>query len=161
MTELLQRTTVANGQQFNSSFNGNAGASNASEAPPVGGVGSANISLRALGPERTLVLVNSKRLGSSGVRGAPAQPDINLLPMNMVQSVEILTEGVSSIYGADAVAGVVNVLLKDDFEGLEITFNGERPEDDGGDMDQLSFITGISSDRGNFVFGGEYFNRDR
>jgi iron complex outermembrane receptor protein len=161
ITELLQRTTVANGQQINGTFNGNSGASNASEPPAPGGVGSANISLRALGPERTLVLVNSKRLGSSGVRGAPAQPDVNLLPMNMVQSVEVLTEGVSSIYGADAVAGVVNVLLKDDFEGLEISFNGERPEDDGGDIDQISFITGVASDRGNFVFGGEYYNRDR
>ena len=112
ISEMLQRTTVANGQQINASFNGNAGASNASEPPALGGVGSANINLRALGPERTLILVNSKRLGSSGVRGAPAQPDLNLLPMNMVQSVEIITEGASSVYGADAVTGVVNFIMK-------------------------------------------------
>ncbi|MEZ5561041.1 MAG: TonB-dependent receptor [Pseudomonadales bacterium] len=161
MTELLQRTTAATGQQINGDFNGNAGASNASEPPPPGGVGSASIGLRALGPERTLVLVNSKRLGSSSVRGAPTQPDINLLPMNMVQSVEVLTEGVSSIYGADAVAGVVNVLLRDEFEGLEITVNAERPEEDGGETNQFSFLTGATGDRAHFVLGGEYYERER
>lgn len=161
ISELLQRSTVANGQQIDTTFNGNAGASNASEPPPVGGVGSANISLRGLGPERTLVLLNGKRLGSSGVRGAPAQPDINLLPMNMVRSVEVITEGASAVYGADAVAGVVNLLLKDDFEGFEVTMNLERPDSPGGDIDRLSFLTGTGGDRGHFVLGGDWYDQER
>ena len=66
-------------------------------------------------------------MGSSGVRGAPAQADLNLLPLNMVQSVDVITEGASSVYGADAVAGVVNILLRDEFEGFEFTVNAERP----------------------------------
>jgi len=161
ISELLQRSTIANGQQLNGELNTNAGTSNASESPAVGGVGSANISLRGLGPERTLVLVNNRRLGSSGVRGAPAQPDVNLLPLNLVERVEIITEGASSVYGADAVAGVVNVILRNQFEGFEISLNSELPDDDGGEIIQASFITGASSDRADFVVSGEYYNRER
>lgn len=161
ISELLQRSPIANGQQLNGEINTNAGNSNASEASAIGGVGSANVSLRGLGPERTLILVNGRRLGSSGVRGAPAQPDINLLPMNLVERVEVITEGASAVYGADAVAGVVNVILRDQFEGLEVSLNGEVTSSKGGEVSQLSFITGASSDRGNFVVSGEYFNRER
>ena len=161
VAELLQRSSIANGQQIDNTLNTNAGASNASEPPPLGGVGSANISLRALEPERTLILINGRRLGSSGVRGAPAQPDINLLPLNIVERVEVITEGASSVYGADAVAGVVNVILKDDFEGLEFTANAEQPEDSGGEVKQFSFLGGTTSDKGKFLVSGEFFDRDR
>lgn len=119
VTDLLQQTTIAAGRQIDLTINTNSGNSNATEAPPEGGVGSSNINLRGLGPERTLILLNGRRLGFAGVRGAPAQPDINLLPISAVDTVEITTEGASAIYGADAVAGVVNVLLRDDFEGFE------------------------------------------
>lgn len=160
-SELLQRSTVTYGQQINAEINTNAGNSNASESPPLGGVGSANVALRGLGPERTLVLLNSRRLGSSGVRGAPAQPDINLIPLTMVESIEVITEGASSIYGADAVAGVVNVILRNDFEGLEINAYGNIPGDDGGEVGQFSFMMGGQGERTNFVLGGEYMNRER
>jgi len=160
VSELLQKSTIANGQQFNGELNSNSGNSNASEAPAVGGVGSANISLRGLGPERTLVLINGRRLGTSGVRGAPSQPDINLLPLNMVERIEVITEGASSIYGADAVAGVVNVILRNNFQGLELTGNVEIPAD-GGEQWQASFITGAETDRASFVVSGEFFRRNR
>ena len=161
VSELLQRSTIANGQQLDGTLNTNSGNSNASAAPAPGGVGSANIGLRGLGPERTLILVNGRRLGSSGVRGAPAQPDINLLPINMIERVEVITEGASSVYGADAVAGVVNVILRDEFEGFELTLNAEQPQDAGGEIGQLSFITGASSDRARFTISGEVFSRNR
>lgn len=70
--DLLSRTTVANGTQIDQTLNSNAGNSNATEAPPDGGVGSSNINLRNLGPARTLVLINGRRLASTGVRGAPS-----------------------------------------------------------------------------------------
>ena len=92
VAELLQNTSMVNGKQFDSSFNSNSGNSNASEPPPTGGVGSSNIGLRGLGPERTLILINGRRLGSSGVRGAPSQPDLSLIPVNMVDRVEVITE---------------------------------------------------------------------
>ncbi len=161
IAELLQRATVANGAQVDATLNSNAGNSNATEAPPSGGVGSSNINLRGLGPERTLVMVNGRRMGSVGVRGAPAQPDINLIPFAMVERAEVLTEGVSAIYGADAVAGVVNLILRDEFEGLEITSSIENPEGSGGNIRSLSFIAGAVGDRASITFGAESFDRRR
>lgn len=161
ITEMLQRATVANGTQIDATLNTNAGNSNATEAPPTGGVGSSSIDLRGLGPERTLILVNGRRMGSVGVRGAPAQPDINLIPFSMVDRAEVLTEGVSAVYGADAVAGVVNVILRDDFEGFELTLNSELPSDDGGEVAQASMIAGVQSDRASIIFGAEVYDRAR
>ncbi len=161
LTDMLQRATVTNGTQIDATLNTNAGNANATEAPPTGGAGSSNISLRGLGPERTLVLVNGRRLGSAGVRGAPAQPDINLLPLAMVETVDILTGGLSTIYGADAVAGVVNVRLRKDFDGLDIRGGVELPEHGGGEVYQTSLVTGVSSDRGNITLGFDYLKRER
>jgi iron complex outermembrane receptor protein len=161
IAEMLQRSTVANGNQIDATLNTNAGNSNATEAPPTGGVGSSNIDLRGLGPERTLVLINGRRMGSNGVRGAPSQPDINLIPFSMVERVEVLTEGVSAVYGADAVAGVVNVILRDEFEGFEVTANTESPSDPGGNINQISMIAGAVSDRASLTFGAEFFDRQR
>ena len=101
ISELLQKSTAASGQQVDGSVSANAGQTNASEAPPDGGVGSACINLRSLGCERTLVLVNGKRLGLAGIRGAPPQPDINMIPIGMVEGVDLLTGGLSTVYGAD------------------------------------------------------------
>lgn len=161
ISELLQRSTIANGQQIDGTLNTNSGNSNASEPPPLGGVGSANIALRGLGPERTLVLINSKRLGSAGVRGAPSQPDLNLLPLALVERIEVITKGASSIYGADAVAGVVNILLRNSFEGFEATANVEIPLDGGGEVYQFSMITGAETDRSSLVFAAEFTEQRR
>ena len=161
VSELLQQSTITYGQQINAELNTNAGNSNASESPPLGGVGSANVGLRGLDPQRTLILLNGRRLGSSGVRGAPAQPDMNLIPLTMVERIEVITEGASSVYGADAVAGVVNIILRNDFEGFEITAYGNVPDDDGGEVQQFSFMMGGQGDNTNFLIGGEYMNRER
>jgi iron complex outermembrane recepter protein len=161
VSELLQQSPISYGQQINGELNTNAGNSNASESPPLGGVGSANIALRGLDPERTLVLLNGRRLGSSGVRGAPAQPDVNLIPLTMVQRIEVITEGASSVYGADAVAGVVNVILRNDFEGFELNAYGNVPQEDGGEVGQFSFLMGGQGDDTRFLLGGEYMNRER
>ncbi|MET1255613.1 TonB-dependent receptor domain-containing protein [Aliikangiella maris] len=161
VADLLQRTSMAGGQQLDGTYNSNAGNSNASEAPPVGGVGSSNIGLRGLGPERTLILVNGRRLGASGVRGAPSQPDLNLLPLNMVERIEIITEGASSVYGADAVAGVVNVIMKRGYDGAEIAANVTSTKDGGGGVKQISFVTGHESEKSNFVFSMSYYDREK
>lgn len=161
IAELLTRSTVTGGQQIDNTLNTNAGNSNATEAPPAGGTGSSNVNLRGLGPERTLILLNGRRLGATGVRGAPSQPDLNLIPFSMVERVDVVTEAGSSIYGADAVAGTVNVILKSDFEGFEIVGSGEVPEADGGRQYQIGFIAGAQGDRARITFGGEYFDRQR
>lgn len=161
VAELLQSTSMVNGQQFNSSFNSNAGGSNASEPPPSGGVGSSNVGLRGLGPERTLILINSRRLGASGVRGAPSQPDLSLIPINMIDRVEIITEGASSIYGADAVAGVINIILKESYDGFEISGNISGTEHGGGETADISFITGYEGEKSKFAISMTYFERKR
>lgn len=161
ISDLLQRATVSSGQQIDASINTGSGNANATEAPATGGVGSNSIDLRGLGPERTLVMLNGRRLGSNGVRGAPAQPDIAMIPFALVERVEILTEGVSAVYGADAVAGVVNVILRDEFEGLEFLINSEQPQHDGGDIQQISMIAGVVSERGSIQFAAEVFDRTR
>ena len=90
----------------------NANTANASD-------GTASINLRGLGEKRTLTLVNGQRLGP-GDPTTGGQSDINMIPIEMVDSIEVLTGGASSTYGADAVAGVVNFKLNDHFEGVKI-----------------------------------------
>jgi iron complex outermembrane receptor protein len=161
IADLVGRSPVVNGARIDATLNTNAGNSNATEAPPTGGTGSTNINLRGLSPERTLILLNGRRLASTGVRGAPAQPDIGLIPFSLIKGVDILTEAGSAIYGADAVAGVVNVTLRTDFEGLEISGSVTAPDHPGGDEIQLGMIAGVSNDRGHIVFGAEYTDRSR
>ena len=84
--------------------------------------GESVLQLRGMGLERTLVLVDGRR----HVAGSPgnAAVDINTIPQPLIERVEVLTGGASAIYGADAVTGVVNFILKDDFEGLEVNAQG-------------------------------------
>ncbi|MEO0981377.1 MAG: TonB-dependent receptor [Pseudomonadota bacterium] len=156
--DLISQSPTVTGVQFDGSTN--AGSPTAAvEGVSEGGVGSNNVALRGLGAENTLVLVNGRRLGRSGVRGAPVAPDLNLVPSSFVERVDILTDGVSSIYGSDAIAGVVNIITRDDFEGFEISGSATQPFADGGDELQIGFIGGASNDRGNFTIAGEYYNR--
>ncbi|MDE0153108.1 MAG: TonB-dependent receptor [Gammaproteobacteria bacterium] len=86
-----------------------------------GATGTAMVELRALGPRRTLVLLNGRRM-PSGTPTAAAIPDINQIPGPLIERVDIYTGGGAAVYGSDAVAGVVNFLLMDDFEGLRTDF---------------------------------------
>jgi len=113
--QILQRSEAAAGQQIDATFNG---------FVLNNGPGSQTLHLRGLGADRTLILVNGRRLAPAGVEGAPSNPSINLIPASLVDRYDILTDGASSVYGSDAVAGVVNVILRKDFDGLEIQANG-------------------------------------
>lgn len=156
--DLVAQSPTITGVQFDASTN--AGSPTAAvEGVSEGGVGSNNIALRGLGASSTLVLMNGRRLGRAGVRGAPVAPDINLIPSALVERVDILTDGASSIYGSDAVAGVVNVILRDEFEGFEISGGATQPFETGGEELQVSFIAGASNDKGNVTVGGEFYNR--
>jgi outer membrane receptor protein involved in Fe transport len=96
-------------QAFTSNGNGN-----------FGGAGTANVNLRGLTANRTLVLANGKRLSPGPANQASPAPDLNQIPGQLIERVEILTGGASAVYGADAVAGVVNFIYKTDFEGIQI-----------------------------------------
>ena len=102
--------------------------------------GLAQLDLRSLGPNRTLVLVDGRR-HVSGQAGTAAV-DIGSIPSSLVERVEVLTGGASSIYGADAVSGVVNFIMKDNFEGTEVDVQGGFGFDEGGEEAQLSLTHG-------------------
>jgi iron complex outermembrane receptor protein len=119
----------------------------------------ATINLRGLGSDRTLVLVDGMRVPGSPVMTA-SSTNINMLPMAAIKRIDILADGASAVYGSDAMAGVVNVVLHRDFEGLEVSARyGDRSRDDGGDQ-SISVVAGKAWDRGNVVFALEHSHRD-
>ncbi|MEM6474648.1 MAG: TonB-dependent receptor [Pseudomonadota bacterium] len=124
------------------------------------GVGQSALNLRGLGTNRTLVLVNGRR-HVSGSAGAQVV-DINSIPTALIERVETLTGGASSIYGADAVTGVVNFVLRDDFEGLAANIqSGISSEGDAFRINgDLTWGTNFADGRGNFVVSGEYARGD-
>ena len=120
------------------------------------GVGQAVLNLRGLGANRTLVLVNGRR-HVAGVAGQQAV-DVNSIPTALIERVETLTGGASSIYGADAVTGVVNFVLRDDFEGIEANVqSGISSEGDAWRINgDLTWGTNFADGRGNITVSGEY-----
>jgi outer membrane receptor protein involved in Fe transport len=118
--------------------------------------GVSNINLRNLGVNRTLVLVDGKRWVSSGARSSAV--DLSTIPEAMIERSEIVTGGAAAIYGADAVTGVVNIILKKNVEGVHLSAtNGISQQGDARET-YLSASTGFkfADDRGSFVIGGNY-----
>jgi len=105
--------------------------------------------LRNLGSERTLVLVNGQRFVSGLSPSAGYAVDLNTIPVHMIERIEILSGGTSAVYGSDAVAGVVNVILRDDFEGVEISTQGYVPSDGDRERMDAALTVGSNFDRGN------------
>jgi outer membrane receptor protein involved in Fe transport len=134
----------------------------ASQASTVsnGSNGTATVDLRGLGANRTLVLVDGRRL----VPGDPENPvaDINMIPAAMIERIDVLTGGASATYGADAVAGVVNFILKKNFEGVEIDANHSFYDHDNGNSylegilkaDQAANPAQFQNPKSNYVGGG-------
>ncbi|HTL36789.1 MAG TPA: TonB-dependent receptor plug domain-containing protein, partial [Kofleriaceae bacterium] len=113
-----------------------------------GGDGSTRIDLRSLGSNRTLVLINGRRVVPGGL-GADSSVDIASIPLAMIERVEVLKDGASAIYGSDAISGVVNVITRSDFDATEASaYAGTSQHGDGTDYD-LSVVTGQSSKKGN------------
>lgn len=125
-----------------------------------GGIGSQTVSLRGLGAERTLVLLNGRRAGPSGVRGGVSAFDLNVLPQSIVGQVDLLKDGASSIYGSDAVAGVVNLITKRDTDGIEFDFFGSVPFETGGEQWSAAATWGKTFDRGHIMVAANYNRRN-
>ena len=117
-----------------------------------GGNGSVQIDLRGMGPDRTLTLINGQRMVDGG--------DFQTIPATMIERVEILKDGSSAVYGADAVSGVVNIITRKDFEGISIYGQSSDWSDSEGAQSSTGFIAGKNFDGGNFVFGAEFVNQD-
>jgi iron complex outermembrane receptor protein len=131
--QLLQSISAVSSQ---GSINTSTGAGNST-------YGLASISLRGLGEDRTLVLVNGRRLAAfAGGNGASV--NVNAIPLAAVERVEILKDGASSLYGSDAVAGVVNFILAKNFQGVEIAGTYNQPtRSGGGDSQRVSLVAGF------------------
>ena len=118
--------------------------------------GGTYISLRDLGAERTLVLINGKRLGitTSGLS------DISTIPTSAIERIEVLKDGASSIYGSDAVAGVINIVTRSNYNGASASaYYGQYDEDDGA-ITKGEFVMGFSGDRGSLTMAAEWAKED-
>ena len=151
--ELLQRNTVASGSAQVTS------AITVEDSSARNGLGSSTLSLRGLGPNRTLVLLNGRRAGPAGVRGGVSSFDLNVLPLATIERVEILKDGASSIYGSDAVAGVVNIITRKG-DGGSIDGFVSAPSESGGTQTRLSASWGKSFERGSFRITADYNQQD-
>ncbi|MCF8503946.1 MAG: TonB-dependent receptor [Caulobacter sp.] len=147
-TEILQQSTLASGSfQVNNMLTG---------FVVDGGPGVNTISLRGLGATRTLVLLNGRRVGPAGVRGTVGPVDLNVIPNSSIERVEILKDGASSIYGSDAVAGVVNIITKSNLDGAELSAFYKAGEEQGGEYLRLNGVWGKTFDRGFVTVSADY-----
>lgn len=122
--------------------------------------GISQVNLRGLGAERSLILVDGRRLPKSPSTGS--SQDLNSIPMAAVDRIEILSDGASAVYGSDAIAGVINIITRKDFNGAEFRIGGSTislPEE-GGDREEGSAVFGSSSDNSSVVGGVSWNNRD-
>ena len=114
--------------------------------------------LRGLGSRRTLVLVDGRRVAKAPNVGDAA--DLNAIPMLAVERVEVLTDGASAIYGSDAIGGVINFILRKDFEGGIIQYGETKTSVKGGDRSELSALFGVVGDKGRMLVGASSNERD-
>lgn len=124
----------------------------------VGGSIGTGVNLRGLGSGSTLVLLNGRRIAPSSAIGDFV--DISMIPASAIERVEVLTDGASSIYGGDAVAGVINFIMRDDFDGIETT--GRYGTVTQGNMDEVRANVTLGKDweGGNGILVYEFFDRD-
>jgi len=146
VSQLIQRLPAISG---NASFGDSRG---------NGGDGSAAVGLRNI-PLGTLVLINGRRIAPNQLPLA-ANTDVNAIPLAAIDRIEVLKDGASAIYGADALAGVVNVILKKDYNGSEFSARyGNTTDKDAGEQ-TYSFVTGTTSEKGALLIGGSYYKNN-
>jgi len=158
--DLLQALT-GSGSALNTKFNssGNFG------FPPDGsgvGAGSSQADLRHLGSKRVLVLVDGIRwVNEASASGVGAATDLNTIPLAIIERIEVLEDGASSLYGSDAIAGVVNIITRKDFDGMSVSAQyGQYGEGDG-ENSSVDFAWGINGERGNFFLGLSHTRQER
>ncbi|HSG88851.1 MAG TPA: TonB-dependent receptor [Pseudomonadales bacterium] len=124
-----------------------------------GGDGTASITLRGLPASNTLVLLNGRRLNSDALRGESV--DLNTIPLAAVERIEILKDGASAIYGADAIAGVINIVTRHDFRGLWLSAYGGTSSRDDLRTEHMSLLWGHKSERMALSLGAEVYDQGR
>ncbi|MCG7637311.1 MULTISPECIES: TonB-dependent receptor [unclassified Alteromonas] len=121
-----------------------------------GGNGTTTINIRGIGSNRTLVLVNGKRWAP----GLGGSVDLNNIPAAIIERIEVLKDGASAVYGSDAIAGVVNIITRQDFEGVQASgYVGQWDEGDG-NKEQWDIGFGTANDKGNVYFNISYVEEE-
>ncbi|HET6604691.1 MAG TPA: TonB-dependent receptor [Xanthomonadaceae bacterium] len=164
--DIIQQIT-ASGSALNTKFNssGNFG------FPPDGsgvGAGSTTVDLRHLGPKRVLVLVDGLRwVNESSASGVGSATDLNTIPVAIIERIEVLEDGASALYGSDAIAGVVNIITRRNFDGAQVAVYYGQNEEGDGETTQVDVSFGGTGERFDFFIGASYveqqeiFSRDR
>ncbi len=119
------------------------------------------VALRGIGSSRTLVLVDGRRLAKSPSTGS--NQDLNQIPLGAIERIEVLSDGASAIYGTDAIGGVINIVLRDDYQGAEVMIgqaNVSVPSEDGGDREEGYAVFGASSATTKLIGGLSWNDRD-
>jgi iron complex outermembrane receptor protein len=122
-----------------------------------GGTGSIRVSLRGIGPQATLVLLNGRRVAPGGT-GADISVDLSAIPSNVIERIEILKDGASAIYGSDAIGGVINIITRKRLDGGDISVLGGTSSRGDGNAVDLSGMLGATSDKGSFLVSMGYYN---
>jgi iron complex outermembrane receptor protein len=125
-----------------------------------GGTGANTLGLRGLGPNRTLILLNGRRLAPGGTRGSVVAADLNVLPTAIIDRIEVLKSGASSVYGSDAVAGVVNIITDKALTGLQLDLQTNVPAVGAGVDRRASASFGMQTDRLGIIGSLEYRKRN-
>lgn len=128
--------------------------------------GTASVSIRGLGVNTVLVLLNGRRLANYGFAQNlnEAFVDLNAIPITAIERIEVLKDGASAIYGSDAIAGVVNIILRKDFRGYEVSATAGTTKEGGGTEYRASVAAGfgnLASDRYNAMLTLDYYTRER
>jgi outer membrane receptor protein involved in Fe transport len=128
------------------------------QAGPTASLGIGSVNLRGIGPNRTLVLIDGRRAQPAN---AALLVDVNTIPSAAIERVETITGGASAVYGADAMAGVVNFILKKDFEGVDMDFQSGMTSNSDGQETRYTTLMGVNSGDGksNVMLGVEWYNR--
>jgi len=157
--EVLQQLT-ASGSALNTKFNSSGNFGFPADGGGVG-AGSSQVDLRHLGAKRVLVLVDGVRwVNESSASGVGASVDLNTLPLALVERIEVLEDGASALYGSDAIAGVVNIITRREFDGAQVTLNyGQYGEGDGNSRG-VDLAWGTQSDRYSLFLGASYVKQD-
>ncbi|WP_019676571.1 TonB-dependent receptor plug domain-containing protein [Arsukibacterium perlucidum] len=139
-------------------FTENGGVGGADGAP----AGSSGVSLRGLGSSSTLVLVNGRRVAvDSFTNGFDSFVNVNAIPMSALERVEVLTDGASSVYGSDAIAGVINFILRKDVEGHEVSVSyGDDTKSSNFGRTNLTYVGGFNTENSNTTLVVDYFDRN-
>lgn len=157
----LKKEGVTTIEQVLSRLTGNQSSQGTSQSVGSGTGGAAFADMRGLGPNKTLVLLNGRRLANNAIDGS--SPDLNMIPFAALEKVEVLRDGASALYGTDAIGGVINFITKKDFRGGTITLGADKPQHEGGKSKNANIGFGfgdLSKDRFNVFAMADFQKQD-